>query len=267
MSRALDGVRVLVLRPEHQAGELAGKLEAEGATAVVVPAIRIVHPASWTKADEAITRAPNFDWVVFTSVNGVESIMARMEETGSDVQTLPERVGAIGPGTKSALEAHGVPVEWIPSSYTSVKVAEELPDPPASVLLIRADIATKELDEALEARGFNVTRIDAYGTEVCNTDLVQKALGEIDAVALTSASIARSFIEACADRRPGSEVMICSIGPATSAECRRLGLKVTVEAGDHTIPGLVEALRSCFERNRVSSRGPQTARPSRNAGT
>lgn len=248
MSGALDGVRVLVLRPEHQAGELAGKLEAEGATAVVVPAIRIVPPESWTKADEAITRAPNFDWVVFTSVNGVESIMARMEETGSDVQTLPERVGAIGPGTKRALEAHGVPVEWMPTSYTSVKVAEELPDPPASVLLIRADIATKELDEALEARGFEVTRIDAYGTEVCNTDLVQKALAEVNAVALTSASIARSFVQAYGDRKPGPEVVICSIGPATSAEIRRHGLVITVEAADHTIPGLVDVLKSHFNK-------------------
>lgn len=248
MTGPLDGVRVLVLRPEHQAGELAGKLEAQGAVAVVVPAIRIVPPQSWTKADEAITRAPNFDWVVFTSVNGVESVMARMEETGSDVQTLPERVGAIGPGTMRALEAHGVAVEWMPTSYTSVKVAEELPDPPASVLLIRADIATRDLDEALAARGFNVTRIDAYGTEVCNTGLVQEALERVDAVALTSASIARSFVEACDGQKPGTEVVICSIGPATSAECRRLGLEVTVEAGDHTIPGLVDALKSYLSR-------------------
>jgi uroporphyrinogen-III synthase len=246
LSGPLEGVRVLVLRPEHQAGELAGRLEAEGATAVVVPAIRIVPPASWTKADEAITRAPNFDWAIFTSVNGVESIMERMEETGSDVQTLPERVGAIGPGTRRALEAHGVPVEWMPTSYTSVKVAEELPDPPASVLLFRADIATKELDQALQARGFEVTRVDAYGTEVCNTDLVQEALDDVNAVALTSASIARSFVEACGDHKPGPETVICSIGPATSAECRRLGLEVTAEAADHTIPGLVEALKRYF---------------------
>lgn len=246
MSGSLDGVRVLVLRPEHQAGELAGKLEAEGATAVVVPAIRIVPPASWTKADEAITRAPNFDWVIFTSVNGVESVMARMEETGSDLATLPEKVGAIGPGTRRALESHGVAVEWMPSSYTSVKVAEELPDPPAKVLLIRADIATKELDESLEARGFDVTRIDAYGTEVCNVELVQKALGDVNAVALTSASIARSFVEACAGRLPGPEIVICSIGPATSAECRRVGLEVTTEAVEHDIPGLVEALKAWF---------------------
>jgi len=253
LSSPLDGVRVLVLRPEHQAGELAGMLEAEGATAVVVPAIRIVPPASWTKADEAITRAPNFDWVVFTSVNGVESIMARMEETGSDVATLPERVGAIGPGTRRALENHGVKVDWMPSSYTSVKVAEELPDPPAKVLLIRADIATNELDEALEARGFEVTRIDAYGTEVCNADLVQKALAEVDAVALTSASIARSFLQACEGRLHGPGTVVCSIGPATSAECRRLGIAATIEAEDHTIPGLIEALKRHFTGQPASS--------------
>ncbi len=247
MSAGLEGKRVLVLRPEHQAGELAGKLEAEGATAVVVPAIRIVPPQSWTKADEAITRAPNFDWVVFTSVNGVESVMSRMEETGSDLATLPERVGAIGPGTRRALEDHGVDVEWMPSSYTSVKVAEELPDPPAKVLLIRADIATRELDEALEARGFDVTRVDAYGTEVCNAGLVQKALDEVDAVTLTSASIARSFVEACGGRLSDPETVVCSIGPATSTECRRLGLEPTIEAENHTIAGLVEALKGWFD--------------------
>jgi uroporphyrinogen-III synthase len=223
-------------------------LEAEGATAVVVPGIRIVPPVSWTKADEAITRAPNFDWAIFTSVNGVESVMARMEETGSDVQTLPERVGAIGPGTRRALEAHGVTVEWMPTSYTSVKVAEELPDPPAKVLLFRADIATKELDEALEERGFEVTRVDAYGTEVCNTDLVQQALDEVNAVALTSASIARSFVQACGNRIAAPGTVICTIGPATSAECRRLGLEVTAEATESTIPGLVDAMKRYFAR-------------------
>lgn len=248
MSGPLDGIRVLVLRPEHQAGELARRLEAEGATAVVVPAIRIVPPKSWTKADEAITRAPNFDWVIFTSVNGVESIMARMEETGSDLATLPERVGAIGPGTRRALESHGVAVEWMPSSYTSVRVADELPDPPARVLLVRADIATTDMDESLKARGFDVTRIDAYGTEVCNVDLVHKALDEVEAVALTSASIARSFVEACNDKRPGPGTVICSIGPATSAQCRKLGLEVTTEATAHDIAGLVEALKSWFGR-------------------
>lgn len=246
MSAGLEGIRVLVLRPEHQAGELAGHLEAEGARAEVVPAIRIVPPASWTRADEAITRAPNFDWVVFTSVNGVESLMSRMEETGSDLATLPERVGAIGPGTRRALEAHGIAVDWMPSSYTSVRVAKELPDPPGRVLLIRADIATTELDEALAARGFEVTRVDAYGTEICNRELVREALNRVDAVALTSASIARSFVEACNGEMPGPGVAVCSIGPATSAQCRTLGVAVTLEATDHTIPGLVQALRAHF---------------------
>ncbi|HEX2053915.1 MAG TPA: uroporphyrinogen-III synthase [Actinomycetota bacterium] len=262
MSGPLDGVRVLVLRPEHQAGELAGLLEEHGAVPVVVPAIRIVPPASWTKADEAITRAPNFDWVVFTSVNGVDSVLNRMEETGSDLATLPERVGAIGPGTRRALEAHGVAVEWMPSSFTSAMIAEQLPDPPAKVLLVRADIATADLDEALRARGFEVTRIDAYGTEVCNHELVQQALGEVDAVALTSASIARSFVDAAGDRAASRGIAVCSIGPATSAECRGLGVEVTVEAADHTMAGLVEALKGYFREQRGRSPAPhETSRP------
>jgi uroporphyrinogen III methyltransferase / synthase len=241
MSSKLDKIRVLVLRPEHQASELAGQLKAEGASPVLVPAIRILPPADWTQIDSAVERLDSFDWIVFTSVNGADSFLSRMST--SDV--LPGRVGAIGPGTRDRLIAGGIDVHWMPSSFTSAALADQLPEPPARVLLVRADIATGELDEALRARGFEVERLDAYRTESANSDQLVAALGQVDAVALTSASIARSFAAASAGY-PAGLPAVCSIGPATSAACREAGLDVSVEAAEHTIPGLVRAIVGLF---------------------
>ena len=246
MSRPLDGLRVLVLRPEHQASRLSERLEVEGASPVVIPAIRILPPASWDDIDRAAAALDGFDWIVFTSVNGVESFLSRV--SGQDA--LPSQVGAIGPGTAESLRSRGVEVTWMPSSFTSAALGDELPGPPARVLLVRADIATAELDSSLASRGFEVDRVDAYRTEPINRDRIAEALGRVDAVALTSASIARSFASAAAgygDRIPA----VCSIGPATSEACRSAGLPVEIEAAEHTIPGLVRAMVELVSRRQL----------------
>lgn len=243
MSRALEHLRVLVLRPEHQASRLAGILQAQGAEPVLVPAIRILPPAGWTEIDRAIERLDGFDWVVFTSVNGVESFLSRMPPG----RALPSKVGAIGPGTRDSLAGRGIEVNLMPASFTSAALGDQLPDPPARVLLVRADIATAELDEALRARGFEVERVDAYRTEAINPQKIVEAVDSVDAVALTSASIAESFASAVAGHG-GRLPAICSIGPATSEGCRAAGLRVDVEASEHTIAGLVRAMGELFER-------------------
>ena len=237
MSGGLEGIRVLVMRPEHQASELARQLEDEGATPVLIPAIRILPPADWTPIDDVVGRLQSFDWIIFTSVNGVDSFFSRV----SVPDELPARFGAIGPGTRDRLTERGIDVRWMPGSFTSAALGDELPGPPAKVLLVRADIATTELDEALRARGFEVERVDAYRTESVNALRVVAALPQVDAVALTSASIARSFAEAVKGY-PRAIPAVCSIGPATSAACREAGLEVAAEADEHTIPGLVRAM-------------------------
>lgn len=244
MSGALEGIRVLVLRPEHQAWRLAGELEAQGAVTVSVPAIKILPPADWSRIDDAVRRLSSFDWIIFTSVNGVESFLSRV----GLAEGFPERVGAIGPATMQALVGAGVTVDWTPASFTSAALAAELPGPAAAVLLVRADIATTELEDSLRARGFVVERVDAYRTEPANAAAIREVLGRVDAVALTSASIARSFAQATAgveaDRRP----VIASIGPATTAACVTAGLRVDVQATQHTIGGLVAALAAFLQQ-------------------
>lgn len=236
---------MLVLRPEHQASELAALLEVEGATTVLVPAIRILPPKDWTEIDDRARRLSSFDWIVFTSANGVDLFLARVADDAS----LPRNVGAIGPGTSRRLEAWGITPGWMPGSFTSAAIAEELPDPPGKVLLVRADIATTELDRRLSRRGFTVERVDAYRTEPVNAAEIRAVLDGIDAVALTSASIARSFASAAAGYSQKLPA-VCSIGPATSAACREAGIDVDVEAGEHTLPGLVTAMAEPLIRAR-----------------
>lgn len=240
INNPLQGVKVLVLRPEHQAGELAGLLEAAGAKPLTVPAIRILPPLDWEPIDTALQAISEYDWIVFTSVNGVASFTERARAHGVTVDRFPAHVGAIGPGTARALEAYGLQVDWMPTSFTSAALSDQLPDPPAKVLLVRADVATRELDQKLAARGFQVERVDAYRTASCETGPIRQGYENCDAVTLTSASIARSFSSAVSGVE-GSPI-VCSIGPATSAACRRHEVRVNVEAAEHTMQGLVRAL-------------------------
>lgn len=236
-------MRVLVLRPKDQAGELASLIEQRGHEAIVLPAIEIVPPSDWGPIDDALERADGFEWIVFTSSNGARSILERMEETGIDKSRLPKQIGAIGPGTKAALERHGLAVDWMPSRYTTVAVSEELPDPPAKVLLVRADIATPLPETRLMQRGFEVERIDAYRTNSINAARIRQAVQEgVDAIAFTSASIVRSFLEAIGDRDSLEDVLIASIGPATTEALREAGIEPSVEADPHTAEGLADGL-------------------------
>lgn len=236
-------MRVLVLRPEDQAGELASLIEQREHEAIVIPAIEIVPLSDWGPIDETLGRADGFDWIVFTSSNGVRSILERMEETGIDKSRLPKNIGAIGPGTKAALEKHGLGVDWMPSRYTSAAISEELPDPPAKVLLLRADIATPVLETRLRERGFEVERIDAYRTNSINGAAINQSVKEgVDAIAFTSASIVRSFLEAIEDRRFLEGILIASIGPATTEALREAGIEPSLEADPHSAAGLADVL-------------------------
>lgn len=244
---ALEGLRVLVLRPEHQAADLARRLLDEGAQPLVIPAIRIIPPEDWTPVDQVIRTMSGYDWAIFTSVNGVEMVFSRMDSKGfphegGAASALPALIGAIGPGTRAALQQRGVGPVWVPGRYTSRALAAQLPDPPARVLLFRASIATTQLEDTLRIRGFDVDRIDAYRTEPQNSARLRTALPDLDAVMLTSASIARCFAQALGSDPVPDGMMIFSIGPATSAECRRAGLQVHVESGEHTVAGLIRTL-------------------------
>jgi uroporphyrinogen III methyltransferase/synthase len=265
--RPLLGRRIVVTRARPQASGLAARLEALGAETISSPAIRIEPPDDPAPLREAVRSAAAFDlphrggqaagrhgWIVFTSPNGVEAFFAAMKAEGLDARALGgagRQVAAIGPATAARLAAFGIRADLEPETFTSAALAEALAARQdlrgVPILLLRADIAPKDLGEALAARGAAVHEVTAYRTvaDLASREAARALLdrGEADWITFTSSSTVKYFLEAVgAPRIRSSGARIASIGQVTSAAVREAGLDVTVEADPHTMDGLVDAI-------------------------
>jgi len=241
-TRPLFGTSVVVTRPEGQASTLADALQAAGAAPIVLPVIEITDPADGGSAlGEALGAITRYDWLVVTSANGARRVLAGLRDA-RDLGGV--RVAAIGPGTAAALAEGNVVADLVPERFVAEGLLEVFPDPPAAggrVLLARAAVARDTLPEGLTARGWSVDVVEAYRTVAARPDpALLEAVAAADVVTFTSSSTVTRFLEVAGpDRVP--PVVAC-IGPVTAATARDAGLTVTVEATEHTIPGLVAAL-------------------------
>ena len=250
--RPLFGRRIVVTRARTQASELAARLEALGAETIEAPAIRIEPPADPGPLREAACHAADFDWIVFTSVNGVDAFFDALAAAGLDARALAGRqLAAIGPATAERLARHGVRADLQPEAFTGAAVAEALAArgnlAGVRILLPRADIAPKELADTLAARGAAVREVVAYRTapdvSCGETVAARLAADEIDWLTFTSSSTVKNFLDAVrAEAVRRSRARIASIGPTTSATLHNFRLGPHVEADPHTIPGLVAAI-------------------------
>jgi uroporphyrinogen III methyltransferase/synthase len=254
-ARPLSGRRVLVTRARTQASELADALEALGAEVVQFPTIRIADAPDPAALRSAAARAAAFDWIVFTSANGVERFWAALAETGGDTRALGgARVCAIGPATAAALDARGVRADLVPGEYVGEGVVDALAaaDDLAGrrILLPRAEVARSALPDGLRQRGAEVVEVAAYSTvpDGAEAESVRERLakGGVDYVTFTASSTVRNFVDLAGTELGGARVV--SIGPITSITARELGLTVAAEAAEFTIPGLVSALRELAAR-------------------
>jgi uroporphyrinogen III methyltransferase/synthase len=247
----LAGLRVLVTRARQQASALSARLAELGAAPLEYPTIEIRPVDDPAPLDRAIGEIGRFDWLVFTSTNGVEAFWERLVAGGKDSRALAgRRICAIGPSTAAALAGRGIVADWVPDQFVTAGVLEgfrayDLRG--AEVLLARADIAPPLLAEGLAEQGARVTEVTAYRT-VPSAESRDRLLGAlearaIDVITLTSSSTARNLVDGIGGRLELlAGLTIASIGPVTSATARELGLAVDVEGDVHTIPGLVDAL-------------------------
>jgi len=253
--KPLFGKRVVVTRSREQASDLSGQIEALGGEVFEFPAIAIAEPDDFVPLDAAIARAETYDWLIFTSVNGVEAFFTRLRRQGRDIRDLKgARLCAIGPKTKESLEALCLKVEYVPSEYRAEAVLEGLKGklkPGERVLLPRADIAREILPDTLREMGAEVDNVVAYRTVRGGGDarLLREFLEErmIHYITFTSSSTVKNFVETldAADLQSLlAGVRLVSIGPITSQAARDLGLAIDAEATEYTIDGLLEALKS-----------------------
>ena len=251
--RPLFGRCIVVTRSRAQASTLSARLAALGAEVVEMPTIRIEPPEDYAPLDEAVARLADYDAAVFTSVNGVDAFFARLARAGKDSRAVPPVVAAIGPATAERLAEHGVRADCQPERFTGEALVAALVERGGlagrRVLLARAAEAPPTVTDGLEAAGARGHEGAAYRTRVgAEPDQAARArlmAGEVDAVTLTSSSTVRGFVAAVGAEQAAAlppSVRLASIGPVTSATARELGLSVAVEACEHTIPGLVEAI-------------------------
>jgi len=241
--RPLFGSTIVVTRAREQASDLRTQLEALGAEVVELPAITI-EPVDFTLPDLA-----TYEWIVFTSVNGVRAWFERgFGPAGLDARAFAGvRIAAIGPGTAGALGERGIRVDLLPERFVAESLLDAFPDPSANdarVLLARAERARDVLPEGLAGRGYTVDVLPVYRTVTASPDaqtLARVRVGDVSAITFTSSSTVRNFVDlvgpfACA------QPLVASIGPVTSETARDLGLRVDAEAEQHTIRGLVAAV-------------------------
>ncbi len=249
----LAGKRILVTRPRAQAAGLCAKLAALGAQPIVFPTIEIAPCDDYTALDRAIARLERYQWVIFTSVNGVAAFWQRHTHAGKDERALNGiKVAAIGPATARALEERGVRAAFIPDEYVAERILDGLGDVAGQrILLPRADIAREALAVTLARRGAIVDEIAAYRTLPAAPD--SRGLAElrrgVDAITFTSSSTVRNFVT-LAGRETFGAIVAC-IGPVTAQTTREAGLPVDVVANEYTTDGLVAALVDYFSHREL----------------
>jgi uroporphyrinogen III methyltransferase/synthase len=255
----LFGKRIVTTRTREQSGVFREALEQLGAEAVEVPAIEIRDPQSWQPMDRGIGRLEEFDYLVFTSANGVRKFLGRLPACGRDVRDLKGLlIGAIGPGTAAELANTGIRVDFVPQEYRAEGLLEYLKDVEVrgkGFLIPRAKVARDILPRALEKLGARVEVVEAYETvqpEFAHGELEQLLTPTPDAITFTSSSTVTNFVKLIENehlRNILEQAVIASIGPITSETVRNHGLKVSIEAADSTVPGLVQALQDFFRQS------------------
>jgi len=244
----LFGKRIIVTRDRSQAADLAEPLEALGAEALLLPVIEIREASDYKPLDDAITRLGSYDWLIFTSANGVRHFVTRLDKSSQDLRALRARICAIGPATRAAVEALHLKVELMPKEYVAESLLEAFAPEELrgrKILLPRAAVARDLVPRELAGRGATVDVVEAYRT-VAPEGLAGRARAILDRkphwITFTSSSTVANFI-AAAGRESLLGIKAASIGPITSQTLREHGVEPDAEARPHTIDGLIESIQ------------------------
>jgi uroporphyrinogen-III synthase len=247
----LNGKRVLISRPRARAEECARALRDAGAQPVFFPVIEIAPPDDYVALDGALRNLAQYDWLIVTSVHAVDAFASRLQAVG--VERLPRdlRVAAIGPRTARRLSELGLRSDHIPAKYNADGILPGLGGLAGRrFLLPQSDLARHTIAGAIRARGGLADEIVAYHTVPAHPDPsdMEALRAGLDLVTFASPSSVRNFVAMVsaagldAARLPGKPLIAC-LGPHTASAVKKAGLPVDIEAQEHTLAGLVVALK------------------------
>ena len=274
--KPLAGIRIVVTRARAQAGSLAARIEALGGEVIECPTIEIIPPAEFAPFDVALKNIEAYDWLIFTSINGVAPFLERLKHVGKSVADLENvKIAAIGSETAKRLEVAGLFVSLVPERYQAEGILDSLDASKMSakrVLIPRAAKARDVLPETLRQWGASVDVVEAYRTVAPAIDITgvkqRFERGAVDVVTFTSSSTVSNFVQLFGGAPLASIVgdsAIACIGPITAKTVEDLGGRAAIMARQFTIDGLVSAIVDYFNlTRRISPAKTQSAPSSEN---
>lgn len=246
--RPLFGLKIGITRPEEQADTAISRAIELGAQPILLPTIDISPPDDWAPVDASLDRLIEYDWLVFTSVNGVNGLLGRLWERGGDARRLGRcRIAAIGPSTAAELQRYGLQCDLMPSEYRAEALADALAPHVSGrrVLWARASRGRDVLLERLQSAGAALEYIVVYANRDVDrlpaAELAQLEAGDVDWLCLSSPSIARNLarlLTPAARQQLGTTTRLAAISPVTAEAAQAAGLPVHAIATDYTWDGL-----------------------------
>ena len=256
----LFGKRIIVTRAQDQAAEFSERLRALGAEAIELPVISIQPPEDPVPLDRAIEQLGSYDWLIFTSVNGVRFFLDRLDRSQHDLRCLRARICAIGPATRRAVENLHLKVDLMPEQYVAESLVQAFAGQTLSgkrVLLPRAAVARDLIPQELTKLGAQIDVVEAYRNvappeSAARAKEIFSAAKKPDWITFTSSSTVKNLVS-LVGLEALDGVRVATIGPVTSETARNHGLKIEIEAKEFTLDGLVEALVGADQR--ITPRG------------
>ncbi len=263
--KPLFGKGIVITRPERQADDLADLLSAEGAEPISFPTIKIVPPEDWHELDVAIEALTTYDWLMFTSANGVLFFFERLLQKQKDIRDLKGiKICCIGPATARQIEDKGIQVDLVPKQFIAEGILQSFAGMDLKgkkILIPRAAKARNILPEGLKMQGAEVDVVTTYRT--INSGRKKEELAalisdnKVDVITFTSSSTVTNFVEIMGlDFKLPAHVDIACIGPVTAATAKKAGFKIDISHEEYTMEGLVQSLVDHF-KNKCSRTGKQ----------
>ena len=255
-TKPLFGKGVVITRPQRQADDLARLLAVQGANPIAFPTISITEPADWSELDRALSELENYNWLIFTSANGVHFFFERLCQKGRDIRDLKGiKIGCIGPATARQIEDRGIRVDLVPDEFIAEGLLRSFASMNLSgkkILIPRAFRARDILPEGLKNQGASVDVVTAYQTIQSGRKKEELSAyidaGEVNVITFTSSSTVTNFVEIMGESfiLP-LNVKIACIGPVTTATAVKAGFRVDIRQEEYTMEGLVQSLVNYFQ--------------------